>query len=144
MNKIANYLGLARKAGFLQVGEEATGFTARSGKARLILVASDASDNASRRAAGFLQTAGCFLLNLPLTKQELSAALGKNGCSMMAVTDSGFAYKLAQEIYGAAPDEETGKIRDSLKAKHDKILRRRREANNKNATKKVHVISKKQ
>ena len=144
MNKIASYLGLARKAGFLQVGEEATGFTARSGKARLILVASDASDNASRRAAGFHQTAGSFLLRLPLAKYELSAALGKNGCSMMAVTDSGFAYKLAQEIYEMSPHEDTEKVRDSLKAKHDKILRRRREANSKNGTKKVHVISKKQ
>ena len=54
MNKALNYLGLAKKAGLLEIGEENTGAAIRGGKARLVLLASDASDNAGRRAEGFL------------------------------------------------------------------------------------------
>ena len=48
-----NVLGLARKAGFVEAGEEAAGAACRAGKARVLLVASDASANAQHRAENF-------------------------------------------------------------------------------------------
>ncbi len=46
-------LGLAKKGGNLQLGEENTGSVCRADKARLLLLAADAADNASNRARTF-------------------------------------------------------------------------------------------
>ena len=53
MDKLLNLIGLAKKAGKLEVGEEPVGAAARSKHARLILIASDAADNTRRRARHF-------------------------------------------------------------------------------------------
>jgi len=45
MDKALNYLALARKAGRVELGEEPAGATARAQKARLIVVAGDATDH---------------------------------------------------------------------------------------------------
>ena len=86
-DKAANYLGLMRKAGRIALGEQDAGAAARAGKACLLLLAQDASDNARKRAEGFAYTAQAPLLRLPYTKQALSERLGKTGCAIAAVTD---------------------------------------------------------
>ena len=55
MDKLLNLIGLAKKAGKLEVGEEPVGAAARSKHARLILIASDAADNTRRRALHFAE-----------------------------------------------------------------------------------------
>ena len=57
MDKLLNLIGLAKKAGKLEVGEEPVGAAARSKHARLILIASDAADNTRRRALHFGEAA---------------------------------------------------------------------------------------
>lgn len=80
-DKAANYLGLMRKAGRIALGEHDAGAAARAGKACLLLLAQDASDNARKRAEGFAHAAQAPLLHLPYTKQALSDRLGKTGCA---------------------------------------------------------------
>lgn len=87
MDKAAQYLGLARKGGMLAVGEEGSGTAIAAGKGRLLMLAADASPNAQKRAAGFLYGHRAPLQTLPWTKAELSAMLGKRGCSMLCFTD---------------------------------------------------------
>ena len=53
MNRAANYISIAKKAGLIELGEANTGAAAREGKARLVILASDASANAADRARGF-------------------------------------------------------------------------------------------
>ena len=55
MDSVLHLLGIARKAGRLEVGEEPVGGAARSRQAKLIVVASDAAENSVRRAARFAQ-----------------------------------------------------------------------------------------
>ena len=50
---ILHLLGLARKAGKVEVGEEPVGAVCRSRHARLVLLAVDAAPNTRRRAAHF-------------------------------------------------------------------------------------------
>ena len=69
MSKALNYLGLAKKAGMLEIGEENTGAAIRWGKARFVLLASDASDNAKRRLNGFLYEKDIPMLRVPFTKE---------------------------------------------------------------------------
>ena len=51
MDKVLNYLALARKAGKAELGEEPVGAAARALHAHLIVVASDASDATTIRCA---------------------------------------------------------------------------------------------
>ena len=101
MDKAAQYLGLARKGGMLAVGEEGSGTAIAAGKGRLLMLAADASPNAQKRAAGFLYGHRAPVQTLPWTKAELSAMLGKRGCSMLCFTDlplaARFAAALAEE-----------------------------------------------
>lgn len=126
MNKALNYLGIARKAGFLAIGEEATGICARAGKARLIILAADASDNARRRAEGFSRDR-TILLPVPFTKLELSNILGKTGCSMVAFTDLGLALHFAESLQTALPESTVEAAIVALQTKHTKLEKRRKE-----------------
>ena len=102
--KILKFLGLMRRANALQVGENNTGEAVRGGKAKLLLLASDASENAKKRAESFVGGRSCLLLELPFTKEELSAALGLGGCSMAAVTELGFANALIKRLQELDPE----------------------------------------
>ena len=91
MDKALNYLGLMRKAGACAVGETDCGIACREGKVKLMLLASDASDNAHARAKGFVYGRKIPLVVLPYSKMELAGRLGKGSISMMAVYDLGLA-----------------------------------------------------
>lgn len=103
--KTLNLLGLMRRANALQVGETNAGAAVRGGKAKLLLLASDASDNARGRAEGFLFGRNAIGLTLPFTKAEISAHVGVSGCSMAAVTDIGFANALMKLLVELSPRE---------------------------------------
>ena len=63
----------------------------RRGSAKAVFLASDASENARKRAEGFLAGRRALLVTLPYSKEQLSERLGKSGCSMAACTDFGLA-----------------------------------------------------
>lgn len=124
--KALNLLGLMRKANAVQIGETDAGAAARAGSAKLLILASDASDNAKSRAKGFVYGKGIPLITVPFLKEEISAHVGKSGCSMAAVCDLGFAdsfLKLLQQISPGLYDE-TAQI---FAAELDREKRRRRE-----------------
>ena len=98
MDKALNYLGIMRKAGACAVGETDCGSACRAGKAKLLLLASDASENAHNRANGFVYGRNIPLVVLPYTKMELAGRLGKGAVSMMAVYDLGFAVALMKAL----------------------------------------------
>lgn len=111
-DRALNYLGLMRRAGRLEIGETATGYAIKEGRARCVCVAADAADNAVKRAKGWLQGRRALYVELPYTKEQLSDALGRSGCSMVACTDFGlagaFLAALAEkdaERYGALAEE---------------------------------------
>lgn len=108
-DRALDLLGLMLRANVLSVGETNTGAAVKTGKARLVIVAADASDNAKHRAAGFVYGKNVPMLVLPFTKDELSDKLGRNGCSMAAVCDLGFADALLKLL----PDAD-GEICDVI------------------------------
>ncbi len=95
---LLRFLGLMRRAGKLSTGETGTGQAARAGKAKLILLASDASPNALDRAEGFARKAGIPLLRLSVDKNAIAGALGTAGGAMLAVCDAGFAHALREKF----------------------------------------------
>lgn len=103
--KALNLLGLMRKANALRIGEEETGAAVREHEAKLVLLASDASPNARKRASGYMYGSKAPLITVPFTKEEISEHVGKPGCSMAAVCDIGFADALMQRLCDISPQE---------------------------------------
>ncbi len=104
MDKILSLIGLAKKAGRVEAGEEPVGAAARARNARLILLAADAADNTVRRAGHFADAGACLLARIPADKDALGRAVGRTSCAMLAVTDIGFAEAIAKKL--AALDAE--------------------------------------
>ena len=86
-----NFLGLARKAGRLAVGEDPCGDEVKAGNARLILTARDAGVNTKKRAKTYSDISRAPHAQLDCTKAELGAVFGRASCAICAVCDVGFA-----------------------------------------------------
>ena len=122
--KALNMLGLMRRANAIQIGEDKTGAAVKAGKAKLMLLAADASDNAHRRAETFISGRNVQLVPLPFDKAELSERLGVNGCSMAAVTDLGFANAFVKLLLGLDSDSYC-EIAQQVEKRFDKAERRK-------------------
>ena len=123
MSKALNYLGIARMSGNLEIGEDNAKELVKAGKARLLLVASDTSEGARRRAEGYLFGFNTPLVDVPFTKAELSQMVGKPGCSMIAVRDLGLA-KSFSEALAAEYGERYAPLAQSLAEKQAKLRSR--------------------
>ncbi|MCR5665122.1 MAG: 50S ribosomal protein L7 [Oscillospiraceae bacterium] len=124
--KTLNLLGLMRKAGAIQIGEDNSGTAVHGGKAKLLLLAADASDNARRRAEGFVNGRRTQLIELPFDKEELSQRLGSGSFAMAAVTDLGFAQALMQLLEGLEP-ERYGPAAEETRRRFERAERRKKE-----------------
>lgn len=116
MDKALNYLSLARKAGRVELGEEPVAGVARAQKARLILVASDASDHTWRRAKSFAAGTSQQCIRVPFTKDALGQAIGRSSLAIAAFTDPSLALAFVQAL-------ETPGLEQTVQALQDKTDR---------------------
>ena len=124
-NKALNYFSLARKGGLAELGEEPVGDVARTGKAYVIAVASDASDHTWRRAKSFAAGTHQQCVRLPFTKEELGQATGRESLAIAAITDAPLALAMLQSL----PEPEKYKASvEILSEKTRKLKQRRQEA----------------
>lgn len=96
-NKILSLTGLATKAGKTVSGEFSTEKSVKSGKAFLVLVAGDASDNTKkkfRNMCTWYQVPCCFLSD----KESLGRCMGKEFRASLALEDENFAKAIIKEI----------------------------------------------
>ena len=125
MDKALNYLALARKAGCAELGEEPVGAMSRTGKAYLILVASDASDHTWRRAKSFAAGTAQQTLRVRFTKDEMGFAIGRTSLAIAAITDAALALALVQAL---GEPEKNKAVLESLSEKAAKLKKRKDEA----------------
>lgn len=125
-NGLTGLIGLSRKAGKVEVGEESVSAAAKAHKARIILLASDAGEHTRRRGELLGEQGNCPALPLPLTKAELGGALGRGSCAILALTDVGMAASLVKKLEAMDP-ALYGPAAQRLDHKAEKTLRRRRE-----------------
>ena len=94
-SKLFSYLGLSMRAGKLVTGDEGVMNSLRSGKAKLVILAEDASANTHKKYRD-----KCSYYGVPLivagTRSELGASIGKAERVVLSVCDSGFARMMAQ------------------------------------------------
>lgn len=96
-NKFFSNLGLAMRAGKIVAGEEMVIESVRSGAARLVIVAEDASANTYKKLND-----KCSYYQVPIhrcgRRDELGASIGKEARVALAVTDAGFSRMLMKQL----------------------------------------------
>ena len=124
MHKALNYMSLARKAGRIELGEEPVGAAARALNARLIVVASDASDHTWRRAKSFAAGTNQQCIQVAFTKDELGQALGRSSLAVAAFTDPALALAFVQAL---DDQKRYADVAQELKERTDRIRQRQTE-----------------
>ncbi|MBQ2135642.1 MAG: ribosomal L7Ae/L30e/S12e/Gadd45 family protein [Clostridia bacterium] len=100
-NKVLTLLGFAAKAVKLSYGMSAVKYAIISGKARLVLTASDISPKSRKEIAYFCEKENVKYITLDnINMGTVSAAVGRK-CGIISVNDSGFA----DSIGGNANDQ---------------------------------------
>ena len=125
MNKALNYLGLARRGGLAELGEEPVGAIARTGKAYVILVAGDASDHTWRRAKSYAAGTEQQCIRLSCTKEEMGFVVGRTSLAIAAITDVQLALALVKAL--GEPEKYKAAL-EVLEAKALKAKKRQAEA----------------
>lgn len=91
MNRRASsLLSLARRAGKLIMGEDSVLESIRAGKARLVIIPCDASENTKKK---FNDKCRFYNVNIIVTasKEEINSSIGEYNRSCFAIEDEGFA-----------------------------------------------------
>lgn len=96
-NKILSLIGIATKAGRTASGEFCTEKEVKSGRAALVIVAGDASDNTKKKFQNM-----CDFYKVPIyfykDKDTLGHAMGKEFRASLAVLDEGFAKGIRKQM----------------------------------------------
>ena len=119
-----NYLGLARKGGNLETGDEPVRAAVRAGHARLVLLAADAGDHTQRRAENLSRSWAVPVLATPWTKLELGRAAGSRSCALAAFTEP----RLALAFLRALDPPPDAKVMETLETQSQKAAARQAEA----------------
>lgn len=96
-DKALSLIGLAMKAGRCVSGETMTESEVKSGRACLVLIASDASENTKKKFRDM-----CKFYKVPIyiygDKDTLGHAMGKEFRASLAILDEGFADGIRKEL----------------------------------------------
>lgn len=104
MNNALGLVGIAKKAGKLELGEECCGTAVRDHRAKAIFTASDAAE----RAKNWAESSGVVHIDLDETKVELGALLGRASCAVFVLCDIGIAAAVVEKL-----STQTGKYVDA-------------------------------
>ena len=124
-NRALNYLSLAKKGRLVELGEEPVGAVTRAVKARLVVVANDASDHTWRRAKSFVAGTEQQCIRVPFTKEELGFVVGRTSLAIAAFTDTALALAFVKALPNA---EKFKDVADALDVKAQKLRQRKEEA----------------
>lgn len=126
MHKALQYLGLARKSGSIELGEDQTKALVKAGKARLVLLAADASEGVTKRVNGYVYGFRAPVVRLPFDSSELGGALGRAKCSAAAISDLGLAVALTAALAeGSDGGDSYAEVAGELAEKQARIKARR-------------------
>jgi len=109
MEQCLRILGLAKKAGLLAIGCDASETAARKGQTKLVISADDASERAYRNARISADTCGAICMVVPFTKFELGNITGRGSPATVAFLDTGLAVTFIKCL-AEAGHELSGKV----------------------------------
>lgn len=97
-------IGLAKRAGALAIGTEQVIEAVRKGKARLVLAASDISENTAKRLRDKASYRNVPLELLPLDMGALGHLIGKDHAAAVALLQEGFVRSYRKAVQ-SSPDD---------------------------------------
>ncbi|WP_371371216.1 L7Ae/L30e/S12e/Gadd45 family ribosomal protein [Sporomusa aerivorans] len=95
--KVMSVLGLAQKAGKIVSGDFAVQGALKSGKAKVLIIAKDASD-ATKKEYQYQADSREIATYYALSKEQMGGAIGKALRAAVAITDNGFVKPLVRAI----------------------------------------------
>lgn len=98
-NKILGLLGLARRAGKISFGTESVQDTIGKEKAKLVLVAEDASDRTKRNFIALCENKKVEIRIIG-TIEDLSKSIGEVNKAVIGIKEENFAKELIKRIDG--------------------------------------------
>ena len=98
LDKALGLMGIARKAGKLQTGEETVGALLLQKRARLTVLANDAGSAVVRKLQGLAEGTRQQVLEIPCDKQTLGTILGRQSVSAAAFADVSLALAFVKAL----------------------------------------------
>lgn len=108
IQKISGMLGLARRAGKMTFGYDAVFKDVAAGKAKVVFLSTDASPRTAGKVKKACEDFEAPIATLPLTKQMIGWAIGKDETAVIAVLDKSFSKKII-ELAGADMESDAGR-----------------------------------
>jgi len=96
-SEVLALLGLARRAGAVAAGTDATREAVRRGIARLVILAEDGAETQRQKVLPLLQARGVPWEELG-SMQEVGEALGRGPLAAVALTSEGFAGEIRKRL----------------------------------------------
>lgn len=123
-NDYLGLLGIARKAGKVELGEEAITSFAERRKIRLLLTASDSAERTKNTARRLAELSKAPCIEVEQTREELGNALGTRPCAAVGVSDMGIAAALVKKL--SAYNAEAEKMLSAVTEKAERFERRKK------------------
>jgi len=102
--KISGMIGLAEKAGKLSSGEFSSEKAIEARKAKLCILASDASDNTKKHFTDMCLFRDIRVIDSVADKESLGHMIGKKDRSVITIDDAGFSDTILKLIEGGRTD----------------------------------------
>ncbi|SEN33829.1 Ribosomal protein L7Ae [Paenibacillus sp. OV219] len=96
-HKALSLLGMAMRAGKLVTGDETVLKAVKQGKAKIVIVAADASDNTKKKFRDKCATYNVKLIEA-FDRITIGEAIGKSERVLLGVTDAGFSKSILQSL----------------------------------------------
>ncbi|MBE6824545.1 MAG: hypothetical protein E7513_04290 [Ruminococcaceae bacterium] len=102
-DRLLSNLGLCRRAGKLTLGNDPVIDSINLKKAKLVIVASDCSQNTAKKVLSSAHRSDVKAHVIPHTKDEISSAVGKY-TAVLSITDEGFSKSIDKLICSLKED----------------------------------------
>lgn len=96
-DKTASYIGLAMKAGKIASGEFAVEKSVKEGKAQLVVLSKDASNNTKKKFNDMCEYYGVPIIEYK-DKEEMGHMIGREQRACISVNDAGFASTIKKNL----------------------------------------------
>ena len=120
-NKALGLLSIARKGRKIELGEEPVTALTRLGKARLVILASDAGESTKQKARRLVAGTKQPVAVVPFDKLTLGSAMGYSPVSVAAFSDASLAAAFVKNL---EPAEAYAELLQTLEARAERFRKR--------------------
>ena len=124
-DRILGLIGITRKASALIAGEDRVAEALQKGKAKMLLLPTDAGRTAQKIALSAAEKGRLQIAELPYTAEALAKAAGLSNCQIAALTDLGLARTLAGLLADKDP-EKYGMMAETVSRQYERQERRKK------------------